>query len=115
MDMNVGMGGPNSEASVRLAVHPADMAQLPNLPVLTAEVSRKPLIGFLWAGTILLFIGLAISMHRRFTEESMARRVPRNAAKSGDDSPIGLKSETSPHIVRPDAKKISERIPSEEV
>jgi len=69
MDMNVGMGGPGQAASVRLAVHSTSMTQVAAVPVLTAEISRKPLIGFLWAGTILLFVGLAISMYRRFTEE----------------------------------------------
>ncbi len=67
MDMNVGMGGANSTSSVRMVVHSGGMASTAVAPVLTAEVSRKPLINFLWAGTILLFIGLAISMYRRFT------------------------------------------------
>jgi cytochrome c-type biogenesis protein CcmF len=75
MDMNVGMGGANSTASVRLAVHSTGMAQTAPRPVLTAEISEKPLIGFLWAGTILLFIGLSISMYRRFTEETISRRL----------------------------------------
>ena len=69
MDMNVGMGG-NSTASVRLAVHSSGAMQDASVPVLTAEISKKPLISFLWAGTILLFLGLAISMYRRFTEET---------------------------------------------
>ncbi len=75
MDMNVGMGAPGNTASVRIAVHAAGMSQVASVPVLTAEVSKKPLIGFLWAGTILLFVGLAISMYRRFTEETISRRL----------------------------------------
>ena len=75
MDMNVGMGGANSGASVRLVVHSSNMSKAAMMPVLTAEISKKPLIGFLWAGSILLFIGLAISMYRRFTEETVARKL----------------------------------------
>ncbi len=75
MDMNVGMGGANSKASVRLVVHSGDVAKAATTPVLTAEISRKPLIGFLWAGTVLLFIGLIISLYRRFTEESVSKRL----------------------------------------
>ena len=72
------MGGANSGASVRLVVHSSDMSKaVPprGVSVLTAEINRKPLIGFLWVGTILLFIGLAISMYRRFTEETVARKL----------------------------------------
>ncbi len=75
MDMNVGMGGPNSTASVRMVVHSGNMSNAAVAPVLTAEISRKPLIGFLWAGTVLLFIGLIISMYRRFTEESVSKKM----------------------------------------
>ena len=75
MSMNVGMGGANSTASVRLAVHSSKAASAASLPVLTAEVSVKPLIGFLWAGTVVLFIGLLISMYRRFTDESATRKL----------------------------------------
>jgi len=79
MDMNVGMpvpsGGENSTASVRLAVHSSGTMQAATVPVLTAEVSKKPLINFLWAGTIILFLGLAISMYRRFTDETIYRRL----------------------------------------
>ncbi len=87
MDMNVGMGGANSTASVRMVVHSGNVAEAAVTPVLTAEISRKPLISFLWAGTILLFIGLIISMYRRFTEERISRRlspvgIPGNVGKS---------------------------------
>jgi cytochrome c-type biogenesis protein CcmF len=74
MDMNVGMGG-NSTASVRLAVHSSGATQAASVPVLTVEVSKKPMIGFLWAGTIVLFLGLAISMYRRFTEETIHKKL----------------------------------------
>ncbi len=76
MDINVGMGGPNSTAGVRLAIHSTGMIQSASVPVLTVEVSKKPLIGFLWAGTVLLFIGLAISMYRRFTEDNISQGLP---------------------------------------
>ncbi len=75
MDMNVGMGGASSTPSVRMIVHSGDIAKAAVTPVLTAEIDRKPLIDFLWAGTVLLFIGLIISMYRRFTEESVSRKL----------------------------------------
>jgi cytochrome c-type biogenesis protein CcmF len=107
MDMNVGMGGPNKTASVRLAVHSTNMAQIASLPVLTAEVSRKPLIGFLWAGTILLFVGLAISMYRRFTEETTMRKLSSmEVPVESHVCEIGEKSETHPRIVRTGSGKV---------
>ncbi len=75
MNMNVGMGGPGSTSSVTLVVHSASVNDAAAAPILTVEIDKKPLIGFLWAGTILLFIGLGISMYRRFTEESVARKL----------------------------------------
>ncbi|MGC8653501.1 MAG: cytochrome c-type biogenesis CcmF C-terminal domain-containing protein, partial [Candidatus Kryptoniota bacterium] len=70
MDMNVGMGG--GEASVRVVVHSQDISSASIVPILTVEISRKPLISFLWGGTVILFIGLIISLYRRFNEESVA-------------------------------------------
>ncbi len=75
MNMNVGMGGPGSTSSVTLVVHSAGVSSAAVTPVLTVEIDKKPLIDLLWAGTILLFIGLAISMYRRFTEESVSRKL----------------------------------------
>ncbi|MFZ1081035.1 MAG: cytochrome c-type biogenesis CcmF C-terminal domain-containing protein, partial [Candidatus Kryptoniota bacterium] len=110
MDMNVGMGGQNNTASVRLAVHSANMAQVASLPVLTAEVSRKPLIGFLWAGTILLFVGLTISMYRRFTEETIMRRLSSmKMPLENNVSGIEEKSKIGPHIVRAGSAKVEVR------
>jgi cytochrome c biogenesis factor len=85
MDMNVGMGGAGSAPSVRMIVHSGETAKAAVTPVLTAEIDRKPLIDFLWAGTVLLFIGLIISMYRRFTEESSSRKL----------SPVNLSENTS--------------------
>jgi len=107
MDMNVGMGGPNRTASIRVAVHSSNMAEVSRVHVLTAEVSRKPLIGFLWTGTILLFIGLAISMYRRFTEESIMRRL----SHGGVPAEVNVnmteeKSETDSHIVHAGSRKV---------
>ena len=72
MDMNVGMGG--GVASLRLVVHSQQASQAAAVPVLTVEISRKPLISLLWGGTIVLFVGLIISVYRRFTEESVAKK-----------------------------------------
>ncbi len=84
MDMNVGMGDAKTVPSVRLVVHSAGAArQAAVLPVLTAEIDIKPLIGLLWVGTIVLFIGLIISIYRRFSEGSA----------SGKPSPVKLKEE----------------------
>ena len=126
MDMNVGMGGPNSTASVRLAVHSTNIAQVTSSPVLTAEISRKPLIGFLWAGTILLFVGLVISMYRRFTEKPIPqtiepparmKKTPRNGGTPIEETVCETeeKSGASFDIVQTDSEKISERISSGEV
>ncbi|HUI31322.1 MAG TPA: cytochrome c-type biogenesis CcmF C-terminal domain-containing protein [Candidatus Acidoferrales bacterium] len=94
MDMNVGMGGANGTASVRLAVHSVDMVQSVSLPVLTVEVSKKPLIGFLWAGTILLFVGLAISMYRRFAEGKIPRSVSGIPMRDQNLHNVAKRSET---------------------
>ncbi|HEY9167754.1 MAG TPA: cytochrome c-type biogenesis CcmF C-terminal domain-containing protein [Candidatus Kryptonia bacterium] len=103
MSMNVGMGA-GSPATVNLAVHSGDMSAA-SVPTLTAEVSRKPLIGLLWAGTIILFIGLAISMYRRFTEETVARRLSRSdfsASRPGveDHSQDNIRAQESEHKVQ---------------
>lgn len=73
MDMNVGMSG--GEASVRAVVHSQNSTQAAAVPVLTVEISKKPLITLLWGGTIVLFIGLIISLYRRFSEESITHRL----------------------------------------
>ncbi len=101
MDMNVGMGA-GSAASVRLAVHSNDMSKSIAVPVLTAEVSIKPLIGFLWAGTILLFVGLSISVHRRFTSRPIIPHENSGSRKAGEEkaipagrNPIGSRKSSS--------------------
>lgn len=98
MDMNVGMGGPNNTASVKLAIHSTSMIQSASVPVLTVEVSKKPLIGFLWAGTILLFVGLAFSMYRRFTEDTISRGL--SSVKLSQGAP-GLKGTSVSEEISP--------------
>ncbi len=106
MDMNVGMGGPNSTSSVRLVVHSSGMSQAAVMPVLTAEISRKPLINFLWAGTILLFIGLIISMYRRFTEESASRKLsPVSLSETAEPSSARVPAVAAVENSREDGKK----------
>ena len=106
MDMNVGMGGPNSTSSVRLVVHSSDMSQAAVVPVLTAEISRKPLINFLWAGTILLFIGLIISMYRRFSEESASRKLsPVSVSETAEQSSVKVPTVAAVGNTRKDGKK----------
>ncbi len=101
MDMNVGMGQPGTTSSVRLALHSAEMTNVSSPPVLTAEISRKPLIGFLWAGTLIMFVGLAITLYRRFTTgptfqtENSGVGDQGEGVSSGKSSPQRLQREKS--------------------
>jgi cytochrome c-type biogenesis protein CcmF len=48
---------------------------------LTAEISHKPFIGFLWAGTILLSLGCTVAAARRVVDDRAARRLHAEAAE----------------------------------
>jgi cytochrome c-type biogenesis protein CcmF len=120
MDMDVGMGGPNNNASVRLAVHSGNPTSMNR--ILTAEISRKPLINFLWAGTIFLFIGLSVSMYRRFTEK--VARQPFSVeyqSNNSEDTKIEktlfserVFSDEPKHVVPFGAENTPEQTPSQE-
>jgi hypothetical protein len=42
---------------------------------MTVEVSSKPFIGFLWAGTLLLPLGCCVAVARHVVDERAARRL----------------------------------------
>jgi cytochrome c-type biogenesis protein CcmF len=63
VSMNIDMG--SKQSMVTLEVIRPDVVSHPG-EVLEVEASMKPFIGLVWSGTILLFIGLIISMlHRK--------------------------------------------------
>jgi cytochrome c biogenesis factor len=61
--MNV--GGMGSAASTVTIGVQRDQANHAHAEALVAEVSIKPLIGLVWGGTVMMFVGFCVAMVRR--------------------------------------------------
>jgi hypothetical protein len=63
--------------------------------VLVAEVSTKPLIGFLWVGTLMLGLGCTVAVVRRIREFQPATSEASDNATNGTDQ-AGSRSRRRP-------------------
>ncbi len=89
---NPGTGAANESASINLREDSG-----PAAPAFEMEATTRPMINFVWAGTLLMFFGGLISMRRRILENRLeptadlapaARPLP---ARSSPPSPRGAK------------------------
>jgi cytochrome c-type biogenesis protein CcmF len=64
-----------------ILVH-ADTADGRSAPVLSVDVSTKPMIGLLWAGTLLLGVGCSVAWTRRRADERLMARATATTAST---------------------------------